>query len=74
MRHAQDKRLADYLRGRISPARFTYPLHHPKFAVDEDAMAIGAETLLATARALLVETDLAPPAQPTSQSSVERSV
>ena len=53
---------------------FTYPLHHPKFAVDEDAMAIGAEILLATARALLVETDLAPPAQPTSQSSVERSV
>ena len=35
---------------------FTYPLHHPKFAVDEDAMAIGAEILLATARALLVET------------------
>jgi amidohydrolase len=53
---------------------FTYPLHHPKFAVDEDAMAIGAEILLATARALLVETDLAPLAQPTSQSSVERSV
>ena len=52
----------------------TYPLHHPKFAVDEDAMAIGAEILLAKARALLVETDLTPPAQPTSQSSVERSV
>jgi metal-dependent amidase/aminoacylase/carboxypeptidase family protein len=74
MRHTQDKRLTDDLRGMIAPARFTYPLHHPKFAVDEDAMAIGAEILLATARALLVETDLAPPAQPTSQSSVERSV
>jgi metal-dependent amidase/aminoacylase/carboxypeptidase family protein len=74
MRHVQNRRLADYLRARISPARFTYSLHHPMFAVDEDAMAIGAEILLATARALLVETNLAPPAQPTSQSSVERSV
>jgi amidohydrolase len=53
---------------------FTYPLHHPRFAVDEDVMSIGAEILLATARALLVETDLTPPAQPNSQSSVERSV
>jgi amidohydrolase len=34
---------------------FTYPLHHPKFAVDEDAMAVGAEILLATARALLAD-------------------
>jgi metal-dependent amidase/aminoacylase/carboxypeptidase family protein len=34
---------------------FTYPLHHPKFAVDDDAIAIGIEVLLATARALLVE-------------------
>lgn len=34
---------------------FTYPLHHHRFAVDEDAMAVGAEILLATARSLLAE-------------------
>jgi amidohydrolase len=34
---------------------FTYPLHHPKFAVDEDAMAVGTEILLATARSLLAD-------------------
>ena len=34
---------------------FTYPLHHPKFAVDEDAMAVGARILLAAARSLLVD-------------------
>jgi amidohydrolase len=34
---------------------FTYPLHHPKFAADEAAMAVGAEILLATARSLLAD-------------------
>ncbi|MDQ3226590.1 MAG: amidohydrolase [Chloroflexota bacterium] len=34
---------------------FTYPLHHPKFAVDEDAMVVGAEILLTTARSLLAD-------------------
>jgi amidohydrolase len=30
-----------------------YPLHHPKFAIDERAIPIGAETLMATALAFL---------------------
>lgn len=44
-----------WLGTRNEAAGFTYPLHHPKFAVDEDAMTIGAEILLATAKALLID-------------------
>lgn len=31
----------------------TYPLHHPKFTIDEDAIPIGIETLMGTALAFL---------------------
>ena len=33
----------------------SYPLHHPKFTIDEDAISIGAETLTGTVLAFLAE-------------------
>ena len=42
-----------FIGGRNAAKGCTYPHHHPKFNVDEDALAIGAELMYRVAQRLL---------------------